>query len=175
MTALTTLAVAAIAVSGLVQIIYLFRADRTADPISHWGLLAAVLLAATTVARSFEIGFPALTGTFESLVFYAATVSAVCFAYRLQKRLPFMRAVQFGATVFSLALLAVASSPLSPKEALAPIPALRSGWLLAHVALTFIGEAFFAAAFVASILQLATRDQEKREDFDRISYTAIAV
>ncbi|MDP3176978.1 MAG: cytochrome c biogenesis protein CcsA [Spirochaetaceae bacterium] len=176
MTVLTILAVSALAASALIQLVWLFRRDGAADPVSHWALLlAAALLAATTVARSFQIGFPALTGTFESLVFYAAMVCAVCFAYRVQKKLPFARAVQFGATFFALVLLAVASSPLAPKDALAPIPALRSLWLLAHVALSFVGEAFFVAAFVASILQLATKDAGKREDFDRITYTAIAV
>jgi len=77
--------------------------------------------------------------------------------------------------VAAIALLAIASSPLVPAEALPPIPALRSAWLLLHVSFSFVGEAFFIASCVASILFLATRDQAKKADYDRITYTAVAI
>lgn len=177
MTILPGIALVLIVLSCLVQILFLFRkAGEGRDPGSHFLLLAAALaLAATTVERSFRIGFPALTGTFESLVFYSGFVCAICFGYRLQKRVAFHGLVQFGASVAALALLAVAASPIAPKNALAPIPALRSGWLLAHVALSFVGEAFFVVGFVASVAYLLSKDETKRRDFDRITYTAIAV
>jgi hypothetical protein len=134
------------------------------DPVSHWLLLGtAILLAGTLVERSFTIGFPALTSTWESL------------AYRLQRRLPCVPLVVFLATVIAVALLLVATSPLAPAEALPPIPALRSAWLLLHVSFSFVGEAFFVASFVASILFLATRDPARRAEYDRITYTAVAI
>jgi ABC-type transport system involved in cytochrome c biogenesis permease subunit len=176
MTALPTVAFVLVAVSAAVQAVFLFRRDGKQDPASHWILLAAAaLLLAFSVQRSFAIGFPALTGTFESLVFYAVLVCQLCLSYRLQRRVPFSAVVQFGATMTALALLAVASSPLAPRALLAPIPALRSGWLLAHVALSFVGEAFFVASFVASVAWLLSRDAARREALDRITYTSIAV
>ena len=160
MSALPTIAFALVAVSAGLQAIFLFRRDRAPDPASHWILLgAAAALAAVAVERSIVMGFPALTGTFESLVFYAILLCLLCLAYRLQRRIPYVAVVQFGATVTALALLAVASSPLAPKAILAPIPALRSGWLVAHVALSFIGEAFFVASFVSSIAWLVSKDE----------------
>jgi ABC-type transport system involved in cytochrome c biogenesis permease subunit len=102
-------------------------------------------------------------------------VCLLCFAYRLQRRVPFSAAVQFGAAVAALGLLAVASSPLAPRALLAPIPALRSGWLVAHVALSFVGEAFFVASFAASLAWLFSRSAARREELDRITYTSIAV
>ncbi len=176
MSILPTVAICLVAAAAVLQAVYLFRRDGRRDPASHWALAAAAaVLLATAVQRSLLIGFPALTGTYESLVFYAVLVCILCLAYRLQKRIPFSAAVQFGATVTALALLAVASSPLAPKEALAPIPALRSGWLVAHVALSFVGEAFFVVSFVSSVAWLATRDPARRGNLDRITYTAIAV
>ncbi|HTX73879.1 MAG TPA: cytochrome c biogenesis protein CcsA [Rectinemataceae bacterium] len=176
MSALPTLAFLLIILSAIVQAVFLFRKERAADPVSHWlAGLAALLLAAVIATRSVEIGFPALTGTFESLVFYALVLCALTLAYRLQRGLPFLPLVQFGATLAALALLAVSSSPLAPRETLAPIPALRSGWLVAHVALSFVGEAFFVASFVASVAYLSVHDVEKRRDYDRISYTSVAV
>ena len=170
---------AALVLAGLsaaVQAAWLFRRDAAPDPVSHWLLAgAAILLAGTLVERSLAIGFPALTSTWESLAFYAAVVAAVCVAYRLQRRLPYLPLVVFFATVIVVALLLVATSPLAPAAALPPIPALRSGWLLLHVSFSFIGEAFFVASFVASILFLAARDPSRRAAYDRITYTSVAI
>lgn len=176
MTILATLSLALIAASALIQAVRAFGKEGRRDGLSHFFLLAAALiLIGLIAARSIAIAFPALTGTFESLVFYAAVVCLLCFAYRVQRRLPYLRFVQFGATMAALVLLSVASSPIAPKEALAPIPALRSGWLLAHVALSFIGEAFFVVAFAASLACIATRGEERRREYDRIAYTAVAI
>jgi ABC-type transport system involved in cytochrome c biogenesis permease subunit len=166
-----------IVVSGVFQAVYLFaRKGSRNDPASKWLLAAAALIIAVFMAdRSLKIGFPALTGTYESLLFYTAVVCAVCSAYRFQKKVRFLPLVQFGATISALVLLSLASSPLIPDEALPPIPALRSYWLVAHVALTFIGESFFIVSFVSSIAFLSTRDSGKRKEYDRVSYTSVAL
>jgi ABC-type transport system involved in cytochrome c biogenesis permease subunit len=164
------------ALSAAIQAAWLFRRGRAADPVSHWLLAGtAALLVAALAVRSFAIGFPALTGTWESLAFYAAAVAALCFAYRLQRRLPIAPLVIFSATVIVIALLAIASSPLVPAEALPPIPALRSAWLLLHVSFSFVGEAFFVVSFASSILFLAARDSTRKAEYDRITYTAVAI
>ncbi len=166
-----------IVVSAVFQAVFLFRnKGQKTDPASHWLLAcAAALLISFMIERSIGIGFPSLTGTFESLVFYACVVCLGCLFYRLQKKVKFLPFVQFGATMAALVLLSIASSPLAPKEALPPIPALKSYWLVSHVALSFIGESFFIASFVASIAFLATQDKAKKKDYDRISYTAVAL
>jgi cytochrome c-type biogenesis protein CcsB len=43
------------------------------------------------------------------------------------------------------------------------------------VTLSFIGESFFIVAFVSSILYLGSRDEEKRERLDRLTYTSIGI
>jgi ABC-type transport system involved in cytochrome c biogenesis permease subunit len=175
MNLLPTLAFALILASAAIQAPFLFRKDGKPDPASHWPLLAAFLaLAAVTVGRSFAIGFPALTGVFESLVFFSGMVCLLAWVYRMQRRLAFLPMVQFGASIVAAALLAVASSPIAPADTLAPIPALRSGWLVLHVSLSFVGESFFVASFAASIAFLASKDEKKKGDYDRVAYTAIA-
>ncbi len=162
--------------AAAVQTVWLFRRDGRPDPVTHWMLLAAALiLAADLVVRSLETRFVALTSTYESLLFYAAAIALMLFAYRLQRKLAYRPLVAFGSTFTAVVLLAIASSPLIPKEALPPIPALQSGWLLLHVSFSFIGEAFFAASFVSALAFLFTRDEARRLDLDRITYTAIAV
>lgn len=175
MNALATIAFALILAAAAVQAAYLFRRDGRLDPASHWVLLAAALgLLALILRRSLAIGFPALTGTFECLVFFAAALCLILWAYRRQSRLAFLPLAQFGATIAAAAALALANSPIAPKEAIAPIPALRSGWLILHVSLSFIGEAFFASSFVAALAFLASKDEGKKKDYDRLCYVSIA-
>jgi ABC-type transport system involved in cytochrome c biogenesis permease subunit len=159
----------------IVQISFFFI-RKIPDPISHWlHLAAALLLFLVTVLRSREIGFFAITNTFESLIFFSGMIALILFVFKLiakEGSLPF---ITFGGTVVAIILLAVASSPGLPKEALPPIPALRSHWLVLHVTFAFIGEAFFALAFAASIYYLVISDEQKRKVTDRVIYTSIGI
>jgi ABC-type transport system involved in cytochrome c biogenesis permease subunit len=176
MNSLPTIAFALILGSAALQAPFLFRKDGRLDPASHWALLASFLALGTViVSRSVAIGFPALTGTFESLVFFAAALCLVLWAYRIQRRLAFLGFVQFGATIAAAALLAIASSPIAPREVLAPIPALRSLWLLLHVSFTFIGEAFFVTSFVSALAFLCSGNESRKSGYDRVTYASIAV
>ena len=160
--------------AAILQIVFLLRGRN--DPFSHYVLLAAaVLLLAVTVDRSIRIRFVAVTNTFESLVFFSAMIALMLLAYRLRagdRTIPF---VTFGGTMVAIALLAIASSPIAPHDVVPPIPALQSYWLVLHVTLSFIGEAFFVVAFVCAICYLAARRQETRERLDRLTYTTVAI
>jgi ABC-type transport system involved in cytochrome c biogenesis permease subunit len=174
--ALASVAFALLAVAAVLQIVWLFGKKERPDPLSAWILaLGAVLLLAELTLRSIEIGFVALTSTYESLLFYAAAIALLAVAYRFQKKLPYSQGAVFGATMFAIVLMAVASSPLLPKNALPPIPALRSAWLLLHVSFSFIGEAFFVVSFVASLMFLASKDEAKKLALDKVTYTSIAI
>ena len=83
--------------------------------------------------------------------------------------------VMFGATFVCLVLLILSSSPLAPKDIQPPIPALQSYWLVLHVTFSFIGEAFFVVSFVAAVAFLATRNEDRRADMDRLITTSIGI
>ena len=171
-----TAALILIALAAALQIIFLLRKGETRDPVSHWALLAAsLLLFAVTVDRSIRISFPAVTNTYESLVFFSAVVCAVIFVLRLVMKSSVMRFILLGGTIVALALLMISSSPLAPREIQPPIPALQSLWLVLHVTLAFIGEAFFVVSFVAAIVFLASKEEEKKGAADRIMYTSIGI
>ena len=134
-----------------------------------------MLLLIVTVQRSVKISFIAITNTYESLIFFSGIIALILFIYRLrlkERALPF---ISFGGTVIAIILLAIVSSPVFPKNILPPIPALRSHWLVLHVTFAFIGEAFFALAFTASIYYLTCKDNEKKKEADRIIYTSIGI
>jgi ABC-type transport system involved in cytochrome c biogenesis permease subunit len=173
---IATVAFGLLILSLIIQIIYLFKKAGGQDGISHWlSLAAGILLLIEIVRRSIAIRFVALTGMFESLIFLACALAFLIFALRHFTSTKGNRVIPFGATIIALTFLALASSPLAPIDVKPPVPALQSGWLVLHVSFTFIGEVFFAVGFVSAILQLATKSEEKRQNYDRATYTSIAV
>ncbi len=82
-----------------------------------------------------------------------------------------------------IALMALASSPLMPKETAPLMPALQSYWLWLHVSVTLLGEAFFAIAFITSIMYFVAESKNRKgvktgisaEKLDSISYRCIAI
>lgn len=173
---IATIAFGLLILAAGIQIAYLLRRERKIDSFSHYiHLAAAVLLFAVTIDRSIRIRFVAVTNTFESLVFFAAVIALLLFIYRLRAKDKTILFITFGATMVAVALLAVASSPIAPKEVVPPIPALQSYWLVLHVTLSFIGESFFVVACVCSIYYLASTDEERKKNLDRLTYTTIAV
>jgi ABC-type transport system involved in cytochrome c biogenesis permease subunit len=174
--AFATAALILIATAAVFQIAFLIRKGQTADPVSHWMLLvASLLLLAIIVDRSIIISFPAVTNTYESLVFFSAVVCALVFVLRFVMKSAVTRFILLGVTIFALALLMISSSPLAPHRIQPPIPALQSMWLVVHVTFSFVGEAFFAVSLVAAIVQLVSRNVERKAEADRITYTSVAI
>jgi ABC-type transport system involved in cytochrome c biogenesis permease subunit len=176
MTAPALAAFALMGAAAAVQISYLLRGRHGPDPVSHFILLAAAAaLCVVIIDRSIRIRFPALTGSYESLLFFSAAVCIAAFILRiaLKERIP--EFVLFGATILALTLLALSSSPLAPKDVKPPIPALQSAWLVLHVSFAFIGEAFFGVGFAAGLAWLAVRSPERRETLNRVAAAAISI
>ncbi len=174
MTALIALIL--IGIAAVLQVIFLLRRGEKRDPVSRYLLGAgAVLLFATTIERSIRINFVAVTNTYESLVFFSGVICAVLFVLAMIPRARPPLFVQFGGTLIAIILLMVSSSPLAPREIQPPIPALQSIWLVLHVTFAFVGEAFFAVSFVAAILSLAQKGEEKRKETERLQYTAVGI
>jgi len=134
------------------------------------------------VLRAFESGHAPFTNMYESLSFlsWASILAYIIIEtkYKIQKAGPYLMLIV-------IALMALASSPLMPKEATPLVPALQSYWLWLHVSVTLLGEAFFAVAFITSIMYLVADSKEKRkggvksglsaERLDSISYRSIAI
>jgi len=173
---IATFAFALLILSLVLQIIMLFKTQPKPDRITPWlSLAAGLLLLAEIVRRSFAIHFIALTGMFESLIFLACFLCLLVFALNYIKIVKDNKVIPFGATIIAIIFLALASSPLAPSDLKPPVPALQSGWLVLHVSFTFIGEVFFTIGFVSAILQLNAKQEKKRQNYDRITYTSIAV
>jgi cytochrome c-type biogenesis protein CcsB len=160
----------------------LFCKDKWAK--SGYALAGAGLAVHTLAlaARTLRSGHAPFTNMYESISFLA-WASALAYLlmegkFKIRKTGPYVMLI-------IVALMAIASSPLMPKEATPLVPALQSYWLWLHVSMTLLGEAFFAVAFVSSLLFLhvdargrkSKSDEEARaaERYDAMSYRAVAV
>ena len=173
---ITTIAFICLGIAALIQIIYLIKDQTNLDPVSIFLLIgAAVLLLINFIQRSILIEFAAITNTYESLTFYSMIITVILILFRFlikKNKYPF---IFFGGTIVAFVLLAIASSPIAPKDILPPVPALQSEWLVLHVTLAFIGEAFFAIGFITAIYYLVIKDEEKKKNIYRLLYTFIAI
>jgi cytochrome c-type biogenesis protein CcsB len=170
---LFTIAFVAYALSLLVYFAALFaRRDRWAGGGLVLAVIGFAFHTAALVLRTVSSGHAPFTNMFESLSFlsWAIVLALIVFGRSsLISRLgPYLMLIV-------VALVALASSPLMPKEATPLVPALQSYWLWLHVSVTLLGEAFFAVAFVASLLYLASNNEEKRKRLDALAYRAVAV
>jgi ABC-type transport system involved in cytochrome c biogenesis permease subunit len=139
-----------------------------------FGLAAAglVLHTGALILRTVVSGHAPFTNMYESLSFlaWASALAVVVLELKvhIQKVAPYVMLIVVG-------IVALASSPLMPKDATPLVPALQSYWLWLHVSVTLLGEAFFAVAFIASILYLGAGTEEKKQKMDAVAYRAVAV
>jgi cytochrome c-type biogenesis protein CcsB len=104
-----------------------------------------------------------LTTTYETMLTGSFIIVVAYFIFA--RRYDWVRmegADTLGPFVFASAFLALAFATVFSTAPVPLVPALRSNWLLFHVLLAFIGEAFFVLAFAASVLHLIKRHGEKR-------------
>jgi ABC-type transport system involved in cytochrome c biogenesis permease subunit len=148
------------------------RNEKWAKPGLSLAVAGLVLHTAALILRTFESGHAPFTNMYESLSFlsWAIVLAFVIInnAVRIPRVGPYLMLIV-------VALVALASSPLMPKNATPLVPALQSYWLWLHVSVTLLGEAFFAVAFVSSILYLRADSEEKKEKMDSVSYRSVAV
>jgi cytochrome c-type biogenesis protein CcsB len=158
-------------VFGLAAFFYMaaliFKKPRLALP-ARWTIVAAV--AVTTVGillrwvESYQmgIGHAPLSNLYESLVFFAWTAGVIYLFVEFKYKNALV-----GAFVTPIAFLAMAYASMSPNisDKIQPlVPALKSNWLIAHVATCFFGYAAFAIAFGMSIMYLIKMRHPDREE-----------
>ncbi len=162
---------------------FLFTKKENMAGIGYKFAFAGLIVhSAALVLRTIESGHAPFTNMYESLSFLAwsAILAYIVIEgkFKIRKAGPYFMLIVIG-------LMALASSPLMPKEATPLVPALQSYWLWLHVSVTLIGEAFFAVGFITSILYLVADSKEKKETvkessvsaakYDSVSYRCIAV
>jgi len=145
------------------------------------GLAGLALHTAALVLRTLASGHAPFTNMYESLSFLAWSC---LLAYLVMDRLFRLPRAGFFLLLIVLAFMLLANSPLMPKDIKPLMPALQSHWLWLHVSITLLGEAFFAVAFVTSIMYLFASSRRSKapaekaaaaaEKLDRVSYRSIA-
>jgi len=169
--------------AALLYFAFLFSKKAAAAATAYKIIFAGLIVhTGALILRTIESGHAPFTNMYESLSFlsWSAALAYIVIEgkFKIRKAGPYF-------ILIVIALMALASSPLMPKEATPLIPALQSYWLWLHVSVTLLGEAFFAVGFVTSILYLVADSRERKSNpgkpgissarLDVISYRCIAV
>lgn len=93
-------------------------------------------------------------GLSRSLFLFSWFVTLVFLLSRIKFKI-----TSLGAFIFPLAFICTVPSLIIPQGIIETDPTLNNSWILTHVLLIFLGEAFFAIAFIAGILYIF---EEKR-------------
>jgi cytochrome c-type biogenesis protein CcsB len=172
----SSLFTAAFALYAGALVVYFAGLFARKDGWAKGGLILAVLgfcgHTAALLMRTVSSGHAPFTNMFESLSFLSWAIVLALIIFGRKSRVPRLGPYLM---LIVVGLVALASSPLMPKGATPLVPALQSYWLWLHVSVTLLGEAFFAVAFVASLLYLAADTEEKKERLDALAYRAVAV
>lgn len=136
----------------------LFAFSHRKPNLQRWGFFslagAAAALLGALVWRSIQLSFPAMTSSYEGLLLLALGI--IAFLLVARRRLGEAGTVVLsGSSLVAFLFLAILSSPLVPAQIVPPVPILRSGWLVLHVAFAFIGLALFTVGAVAAAVGLA--------------------
>ncbi|MFQ6070726.1 MAG: c-type cytochrome biogenesis protein CcsB [Candidatus Aminicenantales bacterium] len=167
--------------SAFFYLIFFFSKRKSQAKTGFWtASLGLIIHTIALIIRTVESGHAPFTNMYESLSFLAW---ASILAYVIIESKFKIRKAGLYFMLIVIALMALASSPLMPKEATPLVPALQSYWLWLHVSVTLLGEAFFAFAFITSIMYLFSESKEKKglnpaissEKLDSVSYRCIAI
>lgn len=154
-------------VYGLAGLLYIFTwvfhkemAGKTATWVTLMACLGNTVGILLRWYESYQMeggyGHAPLSNIYESLVFFAWTIGVI---YLLVERRYKNRII--GCFAIPLAFFALAYASFGTSAKIQPlIPALKSNWLIAHVATCFIGYAAFALAFGISIMYLLKKDDQ---------------
>jgi cytochrome c-type biogenesis protein CcsB len=145
----------------------IFKKPQLAIP-ARWTVVAAVgvttagLLLRWVESYRLGIGHAPLSNLYESLVFFSWTAGIVYLFMEFKYKNALV-----GAFVTPIAFLAMAYASMSPNisDRIQPlVPALKSNWLIAHVATCFFGYAAFAIAFGTSLMYLIKARHPEKND-----------
>lgn len=101
-------------------------------------------------------------GLSRSLFFFAWLIVFVYLMSRSRFGTPIL-----GAFVFPLAFIGSVPSIIVPEGVIQQDPTLNNPWILTHIILIFLGEAFFAIAFISGLLYLFEENRIKKKQINR--------
>lgn len=114
----------------------------------------------TVIGRWVQTGQMLGTTFHESITIFAWLIVLVYFAGFYRYKLPVL-----GAFVAPFSLILIITASLLPKEIIPLAPIFESYWLPAHIVLAFLGNAFFAVAFLLGIMYIIQERHLKRHNF----------
>ncbi|HEU0264767.1 MAG TPA: cytochrome c biogenesis protein CcsA, partial [Geobacterales bacterium] len=148
-------------VATLAYLAFVIKPNDIVGRIGHWFVAAGfVIHLAVVLIRYFAGGYTPITNLHESFSFFALATAGAFIIFERSYRLTIL-----GSFVMPIALVLLMASRTFPMDIGALNPALKSGWLVIHTVVAFLGYATFAIAFGAGIMYLLQEHFLKQKRF----------
>jgi ABC-type transport system involved in cytochrome c biogenesis permease subunit len=146
----------------------LFSKKKIFPVLARSFLIVGILCLSAYIGTRWQIANrPPFSNMFESLVVFSLAIASVAifidYKYKIKS---------IAALAVLMSLLALGYASLLDKEIVPLLPALKSNWLTIHVLTCFIGYAALTVSFVASVVLLCKKTEDK--NLDMIVYKMVA-
>lgn len=124
--------------------------------------ITAFVLHSVFYVINFINGHQIVGGLSKSLFFFSWFIIFVYLMSRMKFRVPVL-----GTFIFPLAFIGSVPSLILPEGIVQQDPTLNNPWILVHIILIFLGEAFFTIAFISGLLYLFEEGRIKKKQVGR--------
>lgn len=124
--------------------------------------VAAFLLHSFFYTENLVQGNQIVGGLSKSLLFFSWLIVFVYLLSRIKFSVPVL-----GTFIFPLAFIGSVPSLIIPEGIVQQDPTLNNPWILTHIILIFLGEAFFAIAFISGFIYLFEENRIKRKQIGK--------
>lgn len=135
---------------------YLWLEDNNISKVALFFMLAGVICHSLLVFGFLAKGDAIAGGTSRALFIFSWLIALVFLISQLKFKTPV-----FGAFISPIVFLGSLQTIIIPSGVIANDPSLNNPWILFHIVLIFLGQAFFAIAFISGLLYIFEENQLK--------------
>lgn len=128
---------------------YLWLEDNNISKVALFFMLAGVICHTLLVFGFLAKGDAIAGGTSRALFIFSWLIALVFLISQLKFKTPV-----FGAFISPIVFLGSLQTIIIPSGVIANDPSLNNPWILFHIVLIFLGQAFFAIAFILSLIHI---------------------
>ncbi len=135
---------------------YLWLQDNKISKAALFFILAGVICHSALLSGFLIKGDVVAGGASKSVFIFSWLIAVVFLISQIKFKTPV-----FGAFISPIVFLGVLQSIIIPGGVIANDPTLNNPWILIHIILIFLGQAFFAIAFISGLLYIFQENQLK--------------
>ncbi|NIP30578.1 MAG: hypothetical protein GTO02_11605 [Candidatus Dadabacteria bacterium] len=143
-------------ISSILYGIYLWSQNNKISKLGFYIGLTAIILHTFKLANIFFTSDVVETGVIRTLFIFAWLIGIVYLISQIK-----FKAVILGAFILPIIFICTLPSLIIPPGIIDNDPTIKNPWILIHIILIFLGEAFFVVSFISGLIYIFEENQIK--------------